>query len=162
MELSDLQPELLHMGLQASLMDLHLLHQSPALLQLHPALLELGLKVSGLAARVIQVQLGPVQLDPALLSARRHLLQLLLGLQKLGTELLLGEAHGGGNFEKLPSALLQGLQLGGADGMTVVDILKVCSIKKQEIKEDQNCDEEVMTEKTVSYMKTLSYIKTGS
>lgn len=95
-----------------------LLVQSPALLQLRFSVEELGLRLVPLRLDVDELVAGALQLSPGLLQLCFGLLELGPGLLKLvvalvqsGRQLVLGGAHGGGDFEQLTSSLLQGFQL---------------------------------------------------
>lgn len=105
-----------------TILNSHLLTQSPALLQLGCplnesglGLVQLGLEVTGLVAGVIQLNLSSVQLSFNLVVKRLGFLYLGLALLELNGELLLGGAHCGGDllrdFQELASSLLQRLQL---------------------------------------------------
>lgn len=94
--------------------------QSPALLQLRFSVEELGLRLVPLRLDVDELVAGALQLSPGLVQLRFGLLelgvgllQLVLALLQFGRQLVLSGAHGGGHFEQLTSALLQGVQLVG-------------------------------------------------
>lgn len=86
-----------------------------ALLQLGLTLVSLCLEMDDLVSGAIELSPTSVQLGFVLVTLGRGLLQLLLPLLKFSGELLLAEAHGGGDllrdFQELATRLLQGLQL---------------------------------------------------